>query len=260
MSQRWKSGLRHALWAGMALLLSATALSAQTPSRPDLSGIWAREGRTAQMNFSKEAPPMQAWAKAVYDENQGHAAERGQGIDEMDPANYCLPLGMPRAMAYNYPFEVVQTPKIVYILFEAWQMQRRIYLDGRKREDLAPLSYIGYSTGRYDGDALVVETSGLNDQTWLDNSGVPHTDSLKVTERLRRTGPEKMENSLRFEDPKTFTRPWESKMVYELKPDFEILENVGYCEDRFLYNFRERILKGTVDWQSPEQAAGKSAK
>lgn len=240
--------------AGMAILPAALA---QNSSRPNLSGIWAREGRTAQMNFSEQVPPMQAWAKSAYDENQGHPAERGQGIDELDPANYCLPLGMPRAMAYNYPFEIVQTPQVVYILFEAWQMQRRIYLDGRKQQDAAPLSYLGYSTGRYDGDSLVVETSGLSDRTWLDNSGIPHSDALKVTERMRRTGPEKMENALRFEDPKTFTRPWESSMKYELHSDFEILENIGYCEDRFLYNYEKKIFKGTVGWQSPEQAGGK---
>jgi hypothetical protein len=249
--QDYSRGMLAAMW----LLGSQVGSLAQ--SRPDLSGIWAREGRTAQMNFSEEAPPMQAWAKAAYDENQGHAAQRGQGIDELDPANYCLPLGMPRSMAYNYPFEVVQTPNVVYILFEAWQMQRRIFLDGRKPKDAAPLTYLGFSTGRYDGDTLLVETTGISDQTWLDNSGIPHTDALKVTERIRRTGPEKMENALRFEDPKTFTRPWESKMTYELHKDWEILENIGYCEDRFLYNYKERILRGTVDWQSPEAAAGR---
>jgi hypothetical protein len=105
---------------GMALAGSAApGLLAQT--RPDLSGLWAREGRTAQVNFSEEVPPMQAWARAVYDENQGGAAVRGQGLDELDPTTYCLPVGMPRAMAYNYPFEIVQTPQVVYVLFESWR-------------------------------------------------------------------------------------------------------------------------------------------
>ena len=160
-------------------------------------------------------------------------------------------------MAYNYPFEMVQTPQVVYVLFEAWQMQRRIFLDGRTLPDAAPLRFLGFSTGRYDGDTLVVETAGLHDKTWLDNSGIPHSDALKVTERMRRTGPEKMEIAFRFEDPKTFTRPWGGSKSYELKPDFEILENIGYCEDRFLYNYDQKVFKGTVDWQSPEQAAGK---
>ena len=247
----------HWILAAVAGLAIVPAAPAQNSSRPDLSGIWAREGRTAQMNFSEEAPPMQAWAKTAYDENQGHAAARGQGLDELDPTTYCLPVGMPRAMAYNYPFEIVQTPQVVYILFESWQMQRRIYLDGREQGEAAPLRYLGFSTGRYDGNALVVETSGISDRTWLDNSGVPHSDALKVTERLRRTGPEKMENALRFEDPKTFTRPWESSMTYELRPNFEILENIGFCEDRFLYNYEQKLFRGTVGWQSPEAAAGK---
>lgn len=247
----------HRILVGAAALVWLPGALAQNAQRPDLSGIWAREGRTAQMNFSEEVPPMQAWAKAAYDENQGHAAKRGQGLDEMDPTVYCLPIGMPRAMAYNYPFEIVQTPQVVYILFEAWQMQRRIFLDGRTRKEAAPLTYVGFSTGRYDGDALVAETIGISDKTWLDNSGVPHSEALKVTELIRRAGPEKLENALRFEDTKTFTRPWESKMTYVLHKDWEILENIGYCEDRFLYNYKEKIFRGTVGWQSPEQAAGK---
>ncbi len=239
----------------MTLLGSAPVLFAQ--SRPDLSGTWAREGRQAQVNFSEQPPPMQAWAKAIYDENQGGAAVRGQGLDELDPTTYCLPHGMPRVMAFNYPFEIVQTPQVVYMLFEAWQMQRRIFLDGRKLPDAFPLSFLGFSTGRYDGDTLVIETTGLNDRTWLDNSGIPHSDALRVTERVRRTAQNKMEIAFRFEDSKAFTRPWEASINYDLQPGWQIMENIGYCEDRFLYNYSQKSFKGTVGWQSPEQAAGK---
>lgn len=239
----------------MTLLRSTPALVAQTPARPDLSGIWARSGRQAQVNFSEEAPPLQPWAKATYDENQGGATVRGQGLDELDPTTYCLPHGMPRVMAFNYPFEIVQTPQVVYMLFEAWQMQRRIFLDGRTLPDASPQTFLGFSTGRYDGDTLVIDTIGLNDKTWLDNSGVPHSDALRVTERMRRTGPKSMEIAFRFEDPKAFTRPWGDTKTYE-RQDWQILENIGYCEDRFLYNYDQKVFRGTVRWQSPEQAAG----
>lgn len=242
--------------AAITLLTGAPTVVAQTP--PDFSGIWTREGRQAQVNFSDEAPPLQPWAKAIYDENRGELGPGpGSGLDEMDPTTYCLPHGMTRVMAFNYPIEIVQTPQVVYMLFEAWQMQRRIFLDGRTLPEAAPQTFMGFSTGRYDGDTLVVETAGLNDRTWLDNSGIPHSDALRVTERMRRTGQDSMEIAFRFEDPKAFTRPWEASKTYQLRTDWQILENIGYCEDRFLYNYENKVFRGTVRWQSPEQAEGR---
>ena len=243
--------------AAMTLLMSATALIAQTPARPDLSGIWTRTGAAANENFGKGTPPLQPAAKAIYDENRvGTPPGTDEGHDQVDPTIYCLPLGMPRALSSNNPFEIVQAAKVVYMLFEAGQMQRRIYLDGRKLPENYPNSFMGFSTGKYDGDALVVETAGLDGSTWLDRGAIPHTDALRVTERFRRAAPDTLEISFRFDDPKTFAKPWEAKKTYTLKPDWEILENIGYCEDRYQYNFGRKAFKGTVRWQSPEQAAG----
>jgi hypothetical protein len=238
--------------AAMTLLGSGSALVAQT--RPDLSGIWTRTGAAANQPFVKETPPLQSWARAIYDENREGTPE---GHDEMDPTTYCLPLGMPRILSLNQPFEIVQTSSQVYMLFESQEMQRRIYLDGRKLPENYPLTYMGFSTGRYDGDALVVETAGLSELPWLDQSGTPHSDQLKVTERIRRSSPSMLEIAFRFEDPKAFTRPVADTKTYQLRPDWEIMENIGYCDDRFRYNFTQKLFKGTVDWQSPEQASGK---
>lgn len=239
--------------AAMTLLMSATALVAQTPARPDLSGIWSRTGPGAHQNFIPEAPPLQPWAKAIYDENK----EGDRGRDELDPVIYCLPHGFPRIMAGNQPIEIVQTPSQVYLLFEAHSVQRRIYLDGRKLPEGYPNTFMGFSTGKFDGDTLVVETAGLSDLSWLDRGGIPHSDALRVTERFRRAAQDTLEISFRFDDPKAFTKPWEAKKTYQLKPDWEILENIGYCEDRYQYNFGRKAFKGTVGWQSPEQAEGK---
>ena len=242
--------------AAMTLLVNATALIAQTAARPDLSGIWTRTGRAANENFGKEAPPLQARAKAVYEENRKGLAPADSGLDEMDPTIYCMPHGMPRILASNSPFEIIQTPSQVVVLFEASQMQRRIYLDGRKLPENYPATYMGFSTGRYDGETLVVETTGLSDLTWLDTSGTPHSDALRVTERIRRTDPKTLEMAFRFEDPKAFTRPVEDTKTYQIRSDWSIMENIGYCDDRFRFNYGKKIFKGTVDWQSPEQAAG----
>ncbi|MGH9785802.1 MAG: hypothetical protein ACRD88_16640 [Terriglobia bacterium] len=242
--------------ATLALLASAPVLVAQTAARPDLSGIWTRTGPRPNENFGKETPPLQAWAKAIYDENRQGLAPAEGGLDEMDPTIYCLPHGMPRAYASNQPFEILQTPNQVRVIFEATQMLlRRIYLDGRKLPENYPATFMGFSTGRYDGDTLVVETAGLNDLTWLDTSGTPHSDALRVTERIRRSGQNMMEIEFRFDDPKAFTRPWGDTKTYQLRPDWQLMENTGYCEDRFRYNYERKAFKGTVRWQSPEQAA-----
>ena len=243
--------------AAITLLMSAPVLLAQTPARPDLSGIWSRTGPGAQQNFGTETPPLQPWAKAIYEENRKGLAPAEGRLDELDPTIYCLPHGIPRAMAYNYPFDIVQTPNQVYVLFEANQMQRRIYLDGRKMPENYPTSFMGFSTGKYDGNTLVVETTGLNDVTWLENSGVPHSDALRVTERIRRADPNTLEIEFLFDDPKAFTKPWGGKKTYQRRSDWQILENIGYCEDRFRYNYDNKVFRGTVRWQSPEQAEGK---
>jgi hypothetical protein len=243
--------------AVMTLLMSAPGLVAQTPARPDLTGIWTRTGPAANQPFVTGAPPLQPWAKAIYDENRaGTPPGTDEGHDQVDPTTYCLPLGMPRIFSLNQPFEIVQTASEVYMLFESQQMQRRIYLDGRKLPENYPLTYMGFSTGRYDGDTLVVETAAISDLPWLDQSGAPHSDALRVTERIRRTSPTMLEIAFRFEDPKAFTRPVENTKTYQIRSDWSIMENIGYCEDRFRYNYGKKIFKGTVDWQSPEQAAG----
>jgi hypothetical protein len=115
---------------------------------------------------------------------------------------------------------------------------------------------MGFSTGKYDGDTLVVETSGLNGLNWLDRGGIPHTDALRVTERIRRAAQDTLEINFLFDDRQAFAKPWEAKKTYQRKPDWEILENIGYCEDRFRYNFERKAFRGTVRWQSPEQAVG----
>ena len=242
------------LTLGAVALLSAPVLVAQTPARPDFSGIWTRTGSQANLPFVKENPPLQPWAKAVYDENREGTEE---GHDEMDPTTYCIPLGMPRILSLANPFEIVQTPSDVYMLFESDHMQLRIYLDGRKLPENYPLTYAGFSTGRYDGDTLVVETAALSDLLWLDQSGTPHSDALRVRERIRRTSQTMLEIAFRFEDPKAFTRPIEDTKTFQRRPDWSIMENIGCCEDRFRYNYGKKVFKGTVDWQSPEQAAGK---
>jgi hypothetical protein len=160
---------------------SRPTLSGPTPrtadGKPDLSGVWAAAGYTA--NIAKDMKPgelpMTPWAEALYKERQ---ATNGKD----DPEARCLPTGVPRRDPY--PFKIVQTPSLVVIMFEGnVHSYRQIFLDGRGHPKNLDKNWWGDSIGHWEGDALVVDTVGLNDRTWLDLAGHPHSDQLHVTER-----------------------------------------------------------------------------
>jgi len=125
-------------------------------------------------------------------------------------------------------FQIVQLPKEMLLLFELDSMVRRIYMDGRKHPEYWPFGWIGHSIGRWDGETLIVDTTGLNDKTWLDGIGTPHSDQLHVVERFRRVNQDTLEVEFQFEDPKAFTKRWGGKKVY--RPGPEILDHVT-CEE-----------------------------
>ena len=125
-------------------------------------------------------------------------------------------------------FQIVQLPKEMLLLFEWDSMVRRIYMDGRKHPEYWPFGWMGHSIGRWDGDTLIVDTTGLNDKTWLDGIGTPHSDQLHVVERFRRVNQDTLEVEFQFEDPKAFTKRWGGKKVY--RPGPEILDHVT-CEE-----------------------------
>ena len=101
---------------------------------------------------------------------------------------------------------------------------------------------MGHSIGRWDGDTLVVDTIGLNDKTWLDTAGHPHSDALHVVERIRRVDHDTLENTLTFDDPKTYTKSWTSTIIYKLHPDWSLREDI-VCEDRILMDLKAKKNK-----------------
>ena len=113
--------------------------------------------------------------------------------------------------------------------FEYDHFVREIFTDGRQHTpDLNP-TWMGEALGKWDGDTLVVDTIGFNDKTWLDYSGHPHSDALHVVERIRRVNHGTLVNDITIEDPKAYTKPWVSHMVFDLHPDWKIEETI--CED-----------------------------
>ena len=205
--------------------LSAPAPKA-SDGRPDLSGIWvASEGKYLQNITADLAEvPFQPWAATLYN-------SRVENLAKGRPTERCLPHGIPDAMMVRSgPWKIVQTPTVTLILFEEFNHYRQVFTDGRgfPKGDPNP-TWFGYSIGKWDGDAFVAETTGFNDQTWLDDPGHPHTDAMRVTERFRRRDFGHLEIDITIDDPKAYTKPWTVTARFDLLPDTELIENI--CEN-----------------------------
>jgi hypothetical protein len=221
-----------------ALLTQNAAESAAGKARmvgptPDLSGVWSGYGAPFTV---KEVPLLQPWAEAKL-----KAAK--QGTVEFDPTLRCFPPGVPRILTYGLPMEIIQTPGRVLEFFEYDHFVRQIYTDGREHsKDLAG-TWMGDSIGRWEGDTLVVDTTGFNDKTLVDKIGHPHSDALHVVERIRRVDHNTLVIDITIDDPKAYTKPWGGRLSFQLKPGWNILELV--CEDNV--NFNEFHKKSTAE-------------
>jgi hypothetical protein len=205
--------------------------------RVDLSGIWTSESDPKGTRGGIEgivAPryminimadlkpgevPFQPWAEALF-------KQRAANLLRDNPMIRCLPAGVPRLDAYTHPYKIVQTPELVVVLYESQTMFRQIFLDGRELPKDPEPSWLGYSVGRWDGDVLVVDTIGFNDQTWLDGQGHPHSEAMRLTERFRRLNTGRMEIEIVIDDPKAYTRPLKYTQPQVLLPDTELLEYI----------------------------------
>jgi hypothetical protein len=189
---------------------------------PDLSGIWRSTSNRNLMDLTAGSSPVvfQPWGRARYDERR---AANGKGR----PSERCLPRGVPAMMvARDEPWKIVQTPVAVIILFHESLHYRQIFTDGRSFPEDAEPTWLGYSIGRWDGDVLVAETTGLTEETWLDESGHPHSDALHVIERFRRTSARLMDVDVTIDDAKAYARPWTVKVRFESVPNADLGEHV----------------------------------
>ena len=217
--------------------------------KPDFSGVWvyAREQRPRvdlgvggaggtplpdgtvpnvllqfwDISYGMKDPlPLQPWARTLRD-------KRTTDNNKDNPDAHCLPIGPMQLHTHPEPRKIVQTSGLMVILYEANDGVRQIFLDGRAlpANDPNPTWY-GYSSGRWDGDTLVVQTSGLRDGGWLDVIGTPFTDAAKFTERFRRVNVGSLEIEVTVDDPKAYTRPWTALVKQRLMPDAELIEFV----------------------------------
>jgi hypothetical protein len=220
-------------------------LEAPTPrtadGKPDLSGLWesVRSGSGQQIVGVDPPPlsrtsqfwnigaglegdlPLRPWASELRN-------KRVAEVSKDNPDAHCLPIGFTQLHNHPQPRKIIQTPSLIVMLYEANGGVRQIFLDGRKLpgNDPQPWWY-GYSVGNWEGDTLVVESSGFRDGGWLDVNGAPLTDAAKITERFRRVNYGNMEIEVTVDDPKAYTRPWTAvKMRHRLLPDEELIEFV----------------------------------
>jgi hypothetical protein len=218
----------------------APDLSAPTPrtsaGKPDFSGVWAPEKNRRcppegcddmeipyeflDIGWSlKGGLPYQPWAAELMKSRKAQA-----GIQ--DPTTHCLPGGV--AKLYTTPLlrKIVQTPALLLMLSEREASYRQIFLDGRPLPTDPQPSFNGYSTGHWDGDTLIIETTGFRDGLWLDRNGSPLTDAAKMTERLRRPTFGRLEIDLTVDDPKAYTKPWTVKLTQLIVLNTELLDYI----------------------------------
>lgn len=199
-------------------------LSAPAPKthdgKPDIRGVWKPSppyiGNLAS-DFKPGDAPFQPWAAALF-------KHRRDTESREDPTGNCIPGGVPRSDAVPYPFKIVYGDKMVVIMYEAVHSYRQIFTDGRLLPVDPNPSWNGYSSGKWEGDTLVVQTSGFRDGIWLDATGNPMTDAAKITERFRRLNFGQMDIEITVDDPKAYTKPWTITLHQEIKLDTDLLD------------------------------------
>ena len=207
----------------IASALTASFCKAKAADVPDISGVWqvAKYERSIRTVDGK-MPPLKSEAMAVYKQN---VAAR-KTLKPKNDLSRCVPPGTPRMMWAPMPMLILQTPRKITFVQEYQHLLRHIYMDEPLPDaaDVDP-TFMGESVGRWDGDTLVIDTIGLHEQTMLDRDGMPHSDSLRVTERLRLIdGGKGLEDSVTFDDPQTFTGKWTARVVFERKPGVRLKE------------------------------------
>jgi hypothetical protein len=203
-------------------------LSAPAPrtadGKPDLSGVWRGAGPMYRFNIAQDLKPedIQPWAEQLF-------LERVRDSRKDSPLARCLPVSVPFHNFFDLT-RIVQTPSLMVIMYESPNSPHRtVYTDGRELPKDPDPTWLGYSIGRWDGDTFVITSTGFNDKGWLDSAGHPQTESLKLTERMRRRDFGHMEFETIIDDPKAFTRPFTIKTERLLAADTDIFEDV--CEN-----------------------------
>lgn len=229
----------------------ANAKKSQTATDPrDLSGIWMITGGQATSwdpsdptGTKPDQLPMTLSAREKLKAARPAFGANGTFDNPNDPVErYCDPPGMTRMYSFPWQFTIVQTPASVYILFEYFRIWRVATMNRPHPKDLDP-TWLGDSVGRYEGDTLVIDTVGLNDKSWLDNVGHPHSEALHIVERFRRVDHDTLRLDLTIDDPQAYTKSWTATKTYKLSA-FPLGETM--CSISEVESFQKDVMDRTV--------------
>jgi len=251
----------------LAAVMPSQAQTAQTPAqtyraprtkdgKPDLNGLWqavntanwdieghgAAPGPFWQLGAEFSVPPGLGVVEggAIPYKPEALKQKKENFADRMnrDPEIKCYLPGVPRAMYMPYPFQIIQSPDQIMMVFEFAGALRTVYM---KHSDAPADSWMGWSNGKWEGESLVINTSDFIDKTWFDRSGNFHSDELKVTERLTAVDKDHLNYEVTIEDPKVFTRPWKMSM-----PLYRIVEKNAQILEYKCVEFAEDVIYGRL--------------
>ncbi len=235
-----------------------TAPASRLHGKPDLTGVWQAE-RTPFSEYTRvlgenranlqvdlndvskhfmnvfwglkpEEEPLRPEGTAILKQRQQTPAD--------SPMTHCLPIGVP-GISFVYAFKMVQAPTEIVMLPETADPPRQIYTDGRSLPKHPDPSWMGHSVGIWEGDTLVVETTGFTERSWLDSLGHPRSVSMRLTERYRRLDFGHIDLQVTFEDPTYYTKPFTLKSALTLIPDSDVFEFVCQENEKDLVHLRK---------------------
>ncbi|MEO8048896.1 MAG: hypothetical protein ABI833_00655 [Acidobacteriota bacterium] len=272
MRETFRNSMIAVAAAAGVLSLAAPPVAAQTTiarsartadGKPNLNGIWqvlteanwdlqghaAAAGPIIQLGAIGAMPPGLGVVEGeeIPYKPEAVAKRKANFADrlKLDPEVKCYLPGVPRATYMPFPFQIVQTPQFILISYEYASAARTIYM---KDPGPAPVdSWMGQSVGHWDGDTLVVDVTGFNDQSWFDRAGDYHSDALHVVERYTPHGPDSLMYEATIEDKNVFTKPWKISMpVYRrLEKNVQLMEFkcVEFVEELMYGEYRKKVAK-----------------
>jgi len=218
----------------------------------DLSGQWSG-GLGGGLHSIGKPPSLLPQAQAHFDANT--AELKTTGVITVDPTFSCEPPGVPRIYDLGSSLvEMYQTkdrPDRIFIFYEVIHTWRTVWVNNRPMPDNGGVPRaLGYSVGHWDGNDLVVDTTGFDDWGWINRGGYPHSDALHIEERFHRADRDHMRLDLTLTDPKAFVQPWKMAIDFVLKPDWEFTET--FCRPSESSSFkRDGDLTATDPGKSP---------
>jgi hypothetical protein len=227
--------------------VTANSSAISAPLSHDLSGVWMPYSIRMDGIDEKLRPPLTPWGQARFDAAAPLVGPRAVAGKENNPALHCEPEAVPKSLILPNPFEIIQIPGRMFMLFEQYHLWRTIWADGRPLPKDPDPSFLGYAAGKWEGDTFVVDTIGMNDKPWVDSYGNPRSEQMHLTERYRRLDHDTLEMQIIMDDPKAYTKPWVSPpQKFKLEPSWEIAEFFCIVDEENSYSESVRKPAGVA--------------